>query len=335
MTSSINKKMCAPLYMAYMALFGLLLSSCASLSPRAACNIGGQAATKPPPWINKTAFELNLPKDYYYGKGASSNIEGLPQRRKDALAAAYADIAQRVSVRIFSRQVVLETTKEIRAEAVAKAITDLNASGIEAISEWHDKTSCTFHVFTRVPEKVARGWKSAAQSHLVERPGLGLVRRAAEDLYHLRYREIGRPTMMFQWKEEKSLQKFAPRANAIFQDAMRRHFKKYGINQFTAQRSAAKIVIMLNVSSVSKETFIVQASLREVKRNKKGRGEIAAAISEGDYRRARPAPSFALGRDGGFEAARPTRSAYIRQIARELTFSLIGDWLDNEETTRR
>ncbi len=317
----------------YLILLSCLLSGCATQIASNACDLGNAAAAPRPSWIGQTAFEMRLPQGYYYGKGASSLRENYAQRRDEALAQAYADIARRVSVKIFSRQVVQTTTQETRAEAITKAITDLNAHGIETIREWHDTKSCVFHVMTRVPEKVAQSWKSAASAYLVERPGLGLVRRADEDIYRLRYREMGRPEIFIQWEAGENLQKFTQGANDIFQNAVRRHLKKYGIDQLSSQNASAKIVIKLKVAGVSDQIFVVHARL--ISRNG---SEIAAAVGDGDYSSARARPTFAPRRGGGFESqqtSRPARGAYLRQIAGDLTLRLIRDWLDNEQTTRR
>ena len=336
MMSSTNKNLNTPFYM----ILCLALSGCAGGNAFTACDLGSSATAQPrPAWVNQTAFEMRLPQGYYYGKGASSERTNYAKRRDAAHAQAYGDIARRVSVQIFSRQVVQSTNAGTRAEAVTKAISDLNASGIETIREWQDDASCTFHVMARVPEKVALSWKSAAESYLVERPGLGLVRRADEDVYRLRYREIGQPSIFIEWAQKTqktqgaALQEFAPGAAAVFQNAVRSHLKQHGINKFSAQKTSAKIVIRLGVAGVSRETFVVRASLLKADGN-----QIATAVGDGDYRGALSQQTFMPSRDGGFEARktpRPDRSTYIKQVARALTLNLIRDWLDNDQTTRR
>ena len=333
--SSINKNLNTPFYM----ILCLTLSGCAGGSAFTACDLGSAAAATVQPrpaWVNQTAFEMRLPRGYYYGKGASSERTSYAKRRDAAHAQAYGDIARRVSVQIFSRQVVQTTNAGTRAEAVTKAISDLNASGIETIREWQDNTSCTFHVMARVPEKVALSWKRAAESYLVERPGLGLVRRADEDVYRLRYREEGQPSIFIEWAQEvpgAALQEFAPGAGAVFQNAVRRHLKQHGINKFSAQKTSAKIVIRLGVAGISRETFVVRARLLEA-----GGKQLASAVGDGDYRGALSQQTFMPSRDEGFEprkTPRPDRSTYIKQVARALTLNLIRDWLDNDQTTRR
>ena len=331
--SSINKNLNTPFYM----ILCLALSGCAGGNAFTACDLGSAATAQPrPAWVNQTAFEMRLPQGYYYGKGASSERTNYAKRRDAAHAQAYGDIARRVSVHIFSRQVVQSTNAGTRAEAVTKAISDLNASGIETIREWQDDASCTFHVMARVPEKVALSWKSAAESYLVERPGLGLVRRADEDVYRLRYREEGQPSIFIEWTQEvlgAAMQEFAPGADAVFQNAVRRHLKQHGINKFSAQKTSAKIVIRLGVAGISRETFVVRARLLEA-----GGKQLASAVGDGDYRGALSQQTFMPSRDEGFEprkTPRPNRSTYIKQVARALTLNLIRDWLDNDQTTRR
>ena len=331
--SSINKNLNTPFYM----ILCLALSGCAGGSAFTACDLGSSATAQPrPAWVNQTAFEMRLPQGYYYGKGASSERTNYAKRRDAAHARAYGDIARRVSVHIFSRQVVQSTNAGTRAEAVTKAISDLNASGIETIREWQDDASCTFHVMARVPKKIALSWKSAAESYLVERPGLGLVRRADEDVYRLRYREEGQPSIFIEWTQEAlgaAMQEFAPGADAVFQNAVRRHLKQHGINKFSAQKTSAKIVIRLGVAGISRETFVVRARLLEV-----GGKQLASAVGDGDYRSALSQQTFMPSRDAGFEprkTPRPDRSTYIKQVARALTLNLMRDWLDNDQTTRR
>ena len=211
-----------------------------------------RSTATPPRWIDRTAFELNLPQDYYYGKGSAL-------KREDAIAQAYADLARSVSVKIFSRDIIQQTDQKIRAESVAQAISDVQARGIQTIGEWQAPETCHFHMMVRVAQHIAASWKTQAQSYFVYRPGLGRVRRPYFEIHKMRYREIGRPKLAIQWDQTKSrLQQAAQNGAVIFETALRRALQKSGI-QLTANRSAAKNILVLSVPQ--RAPIVIEAHL--------------------------------------------------------------------------
>lgn len=203
--------------------------------------------TPAPAWLNKTAFELSLPSGFHYGKGTANT-------QKEALANAYGDIAQRVAVNIFSRSVVEQTSNAIRAEAITKAISDVNATGIEPLFEWQNSTSCQHHIMVRVLKKTAASWKTKAQSYLVSRPGLGQVRRPDFEIHAIRYGEIGKPKLLLKWRQASFLGK-----RAIIESELRKALRRSKI-ELTNNRAVAKNTLLFNLIS-SGQNVVLEASL--------------------------------------------------------------------------
>ena len=238
----------------------LALSACASMGDRC-------GSTSPPNWLNKTAFELKLPSAYYYGKGQGKT-------RAAALADAQGEIALQVSANIFSRSVVQQTNERVRAEAVSKAISDVQGSGVEPMFEWQ-AADCSVYALSRVSKKVAASWKTAAQSYLVQRPGLGFVRRAAEETNAISYAELNSPPLLIQWQNSQG--GASTGKQALIESQVRKTLRQSGIN-IVGVSARAKVFMSLTLEG---EVLAATLSNRQGRVLAKSAHSLAESVKRG------------------------------------------------------
>ena len=236
----------------------------------------------PPKWLEKTPFEMGLSQDFYYGQGSSSNDESYQKRRKEAIKSAQADLAQIVSVEIFSRHITQNINNETRVQAVAKAISQVKAENIELISQWHDKNDCSTHVLVRVSKKKAAKWERLAQSHFTQRPGLGRVRRPDFEIHAINYRKIGKPPLWITW--QKSASPKIQNLYLLIEGALYQAFEKSDIRIAQSRQDARKILhlVALAPSSSAVRSRLDNITIQAILTDKNNDKPIAKAIQSGN-----------------------------------------------------